>query len=291
MTADGVADASSADEFEEHRPRLIAIAQRMLGSSADAEDAAQEAWLRLRGQERREITNLGGWLTTVVGRVCIDMLRARKTRSESTYDERATDWIVTEDDLGPEDDAVLAESVGLALLIVLDTLSPAERLAFVLHDVFAVPFDEIAQILGRSTDAAKMLASRARRKVREERPPSNPKRQRRVVDAFLAAARGGDFEALLQVLDPDVVWRGHTSRGIVVHLGATEVAGRLQHAGRANATVRRVAVNDRPGVMAWAADDAPLAVMACRVRDDRIVQIVSIVDPDLLAAMQLPPAR
>ncbi|HWI00156.1 MAG TPA: sigma-70 family RNA polymerase sigma factor, partial [Propionibacteriaceae bacterium] len=249
-------------------------------------DAVQEAWLRF-ARNGDEIQNLGGWLTTVVGRVCIDMLRARSSRAESPLDDRVTDWVVSEDDGGPEEQALLADSVGRALQVVLDTLIPAERLAFVLHDLFAVPFDEIAEIVGRSPDAAKMLASRARRKVRGQRRPADRVRDREVVDAFIAAARGGDFEALLRVLDPDVVWRGHTSRGVVVQLGATTVAGKFRHAERARSEVRRVLVNDEPGVMARNAKGAIQAVMACTIINGRIVQIVSVIDPDLIAAMSL----
>ena len=211
-----------AEAFEEQRGRLVAVAYRMLGSRADAEDAVQEAWLRLARQDAATIDNLAGWLTTVVGRVCIDMLRSRKARPEASYGDRLPELVVTEDDdAAPEDDALLADSVGLALLVVLDTLGPAERLAFVLHDMFAVPFEEIGQIIGRSTDATKMLASRARRKVQgPHRPTDERQQQRAVVDAFLAAARSGDFEGLLRVLDPDVTWRAHTARGVVVRLGS-----------------------------------------------------------------------
>ena len=193
----------------------------------------QEAWLRLARQDAATIDNLAGWLTTVVGRVCIDMLRSRKARPETPYDDQLPDLVVTEDNDGPEDDALLAESVGLALLVVLDTLQPAERLAFVLHDMFAVPFDEIGQIIGRSTDATKMLASRARRKVQgTHRPTHELRQQREVVDAFIAAGRDGDFEGLLRVLDPEVTWRAHTARGVVVRLGATKVAALAQHGAR-----------------------------------------------------------
>jgi RNA polymerase sigma-70 factor (ECF subfamily) len=190
----------------------------MLGSRADAEDAVQEAWLRLARQDAAAIDNLAGWLTTVVGRVCIDVLRSRKARPERSHDDRLPELIVTEDGGGaPEDDALLAESVGLALLVVLDTLRPTERLAFVLHDMFAVPFEEIGQIIGRSTDATKMLASRARRKVQDtHRPTDERQQQRAVVDAFLAAARDGDFAGLLQVLDPDQLDHGAGPDGVVV---------------------------------------------------------------------------
>ncbi len=281
-----------AEAFEEQRGRLVAVAYRMLGSRADAEDAVQEAWLRLARQDAAAIGNLSGWLTTVVGRVCIDVLRSRKARPEASYDDRLPELVVTEDGGGaPEDDALLAESVGLALLVVLDTLRPAERLAFVLHDMFAVPFGEIGQIIGRSADAAKMLASRARRKVQDTHPPADERQQQRaVVDAFLAAARSGDFEALLRVLDPDVTWRSCTARGMVVRRGAAaEVAGRIQRGTRAAVTARPVLVNGEAGVMVWGPNGMPLAVMACTVVNGRIVEILSVLDPERLAAMDLPP--
>jgi RNA polymerase sigma factor (sigma-70 family) len=289
MTGSGP-DEALAEAFEEQRGRLVAVAYRMLGSRADAEDAVQEAWLRLARHDAAAIDNLGGWLTTVVGRVCIDVLRSRKARPEASYDDRLPELVVTEDGGGaPEDDALLAESVGLALLVVLDTLRPAERLAFVLHDMFAVPFEEIGQIIGRSTDAAKMLASRARRKVQHTpRPAKERQQQRAVVDAFLAAARSGDFEGLLRVLDPEVTWRSYTARGVVVRLGAAEVASRAQRGARATVTARPVLVNGEPGVVVWDANGKPVSVMACTVVDDRIVEILSIQDPERLAAMDLP---
>jgi RNA polymerase sigma factor (sigma-70 family) len=289
MTGSGP-DEALAEAFEEQRGRQVAVAYRMLGSRADAEDAVQEAWLRLARHDAAAIDNLGGWLTTVVGRVCIDVLRSRKARPEASYDDRLPELVVTEDGGGaPEDDALLAESVGLALLVVLDTLRPAERLAFVLHDMFAVPFEEIGQIIGRSTDAAKMLASRARRKVQDTpRPAKERQQQRAVVDAFLAAARSGDFEGLLRVLDPEVTWRSYTARGVVVRLGAAEVASRAQRGARATVTARPVLVNGEPGVVVWDANGKPVSVMACTVVDDRIVEILSIQDPERLAAMDLP---
>ena len=289
MTESGP-DEALAEAFEEQRGRLVAVAYRMLGSRADAEDAVQEAWLRLARHDAAAIDNLGGWLTTVVGRVCIDVLRSRNARSEASYDERLPELVVTEDGGGaPEDEALLAESVGLALLVVLDTLRPAERLAFVLHDMFAVPFEEIGQIIGRSADAAKMLASRARRKVQDTpRPTDERQQQRAVVDAFLAAARSGDFEGLLRVLDPDVTWRSYTARGVVIRLGAAEVADRAQRGARATVTARPVLVNGEPGVVVWDRNGKPVSVMACTVIDDRIVEILSIQDPERLAAMDLP---
>lgn len=279
-----------AEAFEEQRGRLVAVAYRMLGSRANAEDAVQEAWLRLARQDVTAIDNLAGWLTTVVGRVCIDMIRARAIRPEVPYGDQLPRLTVTDDRGGaPEDEAQLAESVGLALFVVLDTLGPAERLAFVLHDMFAVPFEEIAQIIGRSTDASKMLASRARRKVRgASRPPQERRQQRAVVDAFLAAARDGDFEGLLRVLDPDVVWRTHTAHGVSVKLGATEVATLAQRRARADATAYPVLVNGEPGIVAWSAKGEPLGIMACTVVDGRIVTILSVRDPGRLAAMELP---
>jgi RNA polymerase sigma factor (sigma-70 family) len=289
MTESGP-DEALAEAFEEQRGRLVAVAYRMLGSRADAEDAVQEAWLRLARHDAAAIDNLGGWLTTVVGRVCIDVLRSRNARSEASYDERLPELVVTEDRGGaPEDEALLAESVGLALLVVLDTLRPAERLAFVLHDMFAVPFEEIGQIIGRSTEAAKMLASRARRKVQDTpRPTDERHQQRAVVDAFLAAARSGDFEGLLRVLDPDVTWRSYTARGVVIRMGAAEVADRAQRGARATVTARPVLVNGEPGVVVWDRNGKPVSVMACTVIDDRIVEILSVQDPERLAAMDLP---
>jgi len=289
MTESG-SDEALAEASEEQRGRLVAVAYRMLGSRADAEDAVQEAWLRLARHDAAAIDNLGGWLTTVVGRVCIDVLRSRNARSEASYDERLPELVVTEDVGGaPEDEALLAESVGLALLVVLDTLRPAERLAFVLHDMFAVPFEEIGQIIGRSTDAAKMLASRARRKVQDTpRPTDERQHQRAVVDAFLAAARSGDFEGLLRVLDPDVTWRSYTARGVVIRMGAAEVADKAQRGARATVTARPVLVNGEPGVVVWDRNGKPVSVMACTVIDDRIVEILSVQDPERLAAMDLP---
>ncbi|WP_405793027.1 sigma-70 family RNA polymerase sigma factor [Streptomyces sp. NBC_01506] len=283
-------DEALAGAFEKQRGRLVAVAYRMLGSRADAEDAVQEAWLRLARQDAAGIDNLAGWLTTVVGRVCIDVLRSRKARPEAPYDDRLPDLVVAEDTGGaPEDDALLAESVGLAMLVVLDTLRPTERLAFVLHDMFAVPFEEIGQIIDRSTDATKMLASRARRKVQDTPRPTDERRKRRaVVDAFLAAARGGDFEGLLRLLDPDVTWRAYTSHGVVVRLGAAELAGRAQHAARAEVTTRLALVNGEPGIVAWGPTGKPLGVMACTVADGRIVALISVSDPARLAAMNLP---
>ena len=277
-----------AAEFESQRARLLRVASRVLGSQADAEDAVQEAWLRLARQDHASIENVPGWLTTVVGRICIDMLRARTAKAETSVDDERLGWVVTAEDDGPERNAEVADSVGLALLMVLDTLTPDERLAFVLRDTFGVPFDDIARIIGRTVDATKMLASRARKKVRGAHHPADRQRQRQVVDAFLAAAREGDFDALLNVLDPDVTWRVHSARGDVVRIGSTELAGKTLLGRRANVTARRVSVNGQPGVLAWRRDGRPLAVMACTVEEGRIVAVESITNPALLAAMCLP---
>ena len=286
MTEPG-ADRALAGAFQQQRERLVAVAYRMLGSRADAEDAVQDAWLRLTRQDPTSIDNLAGWLTTVVGRICIDLLRSRRAHPEVSYEQRLPDVVVTEDDGGaPADEAVRAESVGLALLVVLDTLGPAERLAFVLHDLFAVPFDEIARVLERSTDATKMLASRARRKVRgTPRSTGDRAQQREVVDAFLAAARTGDFDGLLRVLDPDVRWTVHTRRGVLVRHGATEVAARARLGERGTVTARRALVNGEPGIVVHATDGRPLGVMASTVVDGRMVDILSISHPAALGSI------
>ncbi|MGZ3103234.1 sigma-70 family RNA polymerase sigma factor [Streptomyces sp. H72] len=279
-----------AEAFEAHRGRLRAVAHRVLGSHADAEDVVQEAWLRLSRQETETIENLAGWLTTVVGRLSLDVLRSRRAHPHTSYDDRLPELVVIADDgPAPEDDVALADSVGLALLVVLDSLGPSERLAFVLHDLFAVPFDEIGRILGRSTNAAKMLASRARGKVRAtERPAAVGREQREVVEAFLAAARRGDFEGLLRVLDPDVRRTVQTSDGVIVTLGATEVAAGARLSADAAVRGRAVLVNGRPGVMSWHADGTPLSVVAFTVAEGRITDITVVVDPVRLAAADLP---
>ncbi|TDV57855.1 sigma-70 family RNA polymerase sigma factor [Actinophytocola oryzae] len=279
-----------AEAFEAQRDRLRAVAHRMLGSHADAEDVVQEAWLRLVRQDAATIDNLAGWLTTVVGRLSLDVLRSRRARPESSYDDRLPELVVTVDDgPTPEDDVALADSVGLALLVVLDSLGPSERLAFVLHDLFAVPFDEIGRILGRSTDATKMLASRARAKVRAgERPAAVGREQREVVRAFLAAARLGDFEELLRVLDPEVRLTVDTPGGVVVVLGATEVAGGARSRSAGAVRGRAVLVDGLPGFLAWREDGTPLSVLAFTIGDGRITAIAAVADPVRLAAMDLP---
>ncbi|MEU6002789.1 sigma-70 family RNA polymerase sigma factor [Streptomyces sp. NPDC047197] len=282
-----------AETFEAQRERLRAVAHRMLGSHADAEDVVQEAWLRLSRQDAATIHNLAGWLTTVVGRISLDVLRSRQARPEASYDDGLSELVVTLDDgPAPEDDAVLADSVGLALLVVLESLRPSERLAFVLHDLFAVPFDEIGQILGRSTAATKMLASRARRKVQTvERPNGVGREQREVVQAFLTAARHGDFEGLLRVLDPEVKLTVDTPSGVVVALGATKVAAGARLSASAATQGRTVLVNGLPGVMSWHEDGTPLSVLAFTVVDGRITDITVVIDPAELALMDLPDPR
>jgi RNA polymerase sigma-70 factor (ECF subfamily) len=281
-------DASTEQQFESQRGRLLTIAHRILGSYADAEDAVQETWLRFSWQDPESIDNPAGWLTTVVGRICIDMLRARAARAEVPFGDGAPELVVADDVDAPEDSAVLADLVGIALLSVLGSLGPEERLAFVLHDMFAVPFTDIAGIVGKSADAAKMAASRARRKVRAAPTASTLHEQRAVVDAFLRAARDGDFDALLDVLAPDLRWEQHTARGVTVTTGATEVIGAVRRGGRAKVTARRVLVNGKPGIAAWNTQGKPLGIMVCTVTDGRLTAITSIADPARLATLDLP---
>ncbi|HEY7595817.1 MAG TPA: RNA polymerase sigma factor SigJ [Actinophytocola sp.] len=281
-----------ASRFEEHRARLRAVAYRMLGSLAEADDAVQESWFRLSRADASDIANLGGWLTTVVGRVCLDMLRSRKARPEEPAGPHLPDPIVAS---GPEDHAVLADSVGLALLVVLDTLDPAERLAFVLHDMFALPFDEIAPLVGRSSVATRQLASRARRRVQGSptTPDADLTRQRAVVDAFFAAAREGDFDALVAVLDPDVILRaegGELPEGAsrVVH-GAATVAGQallFRRTGRGAGVPRPVVVNGAAGMLVLR-DGRPRVLFAFTVTDGRIAAIDILMDPDRLAELSI----
>ncbi|MFI6956329.1 sigma-70 family RNA polymerase sigma factor [Nocardia sp. NPDC050408] len=276
-------DNSLADRFVAYRAHLSAVAYRMLGSLSEADDAVQEAWLRLSRVDTAEIDNLGGWLTTTVGRVCLDMLRSRKSRSQEAY---LPDPIVTTDAATqPEHQAVLADSVGLALQIVLDSLNPAERVSFVLHDMFGVPFDQIGPIIGKSAAAAKMMASRARRRVQNQAPRADRDlpRQRRVVEAFLAAARGGEFDALLAILDPDVVLRadaGARFPGMRVLHGAATVAGQLDAFQRAANTFasQHVLVNGAPGLLNTA-KDRTVSLIAFTIVDDKIAAIDLLSDP------------
>ncbi|GAA4391374.1 sigma-70 family RNA polymerase sigma factor [Actinomadura verrucosospora] len=277
------------EAFEAQRDRLRAVAYRVLGSHADAEDVVQEAWMRLVRQDEATIANLAGWLTTVVGRISLDVLRSRQAHPEAAYGQQYADLVVTPaDDPAPDEQAVLADSVGLALLVVLDSLTPSERLAFVLHDMFAVPFRDIAQILGKTADATKMIASRARRKVQATDRPAGPGREHReAVRAFRAAAVTGDFEALLRVLDPDVELTVDTPGGIVVTLGATEVAAGVRMFSGEAARHRPVLVNGIPGHMSWRADGTPLSVIAFTVTEGRITGIHIVVDPAKLASISL----
>ncbi|WP_053205323.1 RNA polymerase sigma factor SigJ [Jiangella muralis] len=280
-----------AERFEAHRGQLRAVAYRMLGSLSEADDAVQETWLRLSRTDTSDVRNLGAWLTTVVGRICLDLLRSRTARREEPLDVRLPDPVLSPaDGVDPEQEALLADSVGLAMLVVLDTLQPAERLAFVLHDTFAVPFDDIGPIVGRSADAAKMLASRARRRVQAATtvPDADLPRQREVADAFLAAARAGDFDALVAVLDPDVLLRGdHGARQASELIrGAHRVAeGAIRFAEAARHS-RPVLVNGAPGLVT-APDGRPLSVMAFTIRGGRIVEIDILADPDRLARLDL----
>ncbi|WP_069161429.1 sigma-70 family RNA polymerase sigma factor [Nocardia altamirensis] len=282
--------AHSTEAFEAQRARLHAVAYRVLGSHADAEDVVQEAWLRLARQDPATIANLSGWLTTVVGRISLDLLRSRQTHPETSYGHEPSDFVVTPDDEpAPDGQVALADSVGFALLVVLDSLTPSERLAFVLHDMFAVPFHEIGQILGKSVDATKMIASRARRKVHTvDRPADGGRESRAVATAFRAAALGGDFEALLRVLDPNVKLTVDTPDGAVVVLGATEVASRARMFAGEVVRQRPVLVNGNPGYMSWLLDGTPFSVIAFAVTDGRITAIHIVADPARLAAIEMP---
>jgi RNA polymerase sigma factor (sigma-70 family) len=280
--------------FEERRPRLRAIAYRMLGSLAEAEEAVQDAWLRVSRAGADDIENLDGWLTTIVGRVCLNLLRARRLRETQPSIVHLPDPVITrESDQDPEHNAILADSVGLALLVVLDSLEPAERLAFVLHDMFDLPFDEIGSLVGCTPVAARQLASRARRKVRGAAPPApdpDTARQREIVDAFFAAARGGSFDALVAVLDPNVVLRtdGGSARPQVTTIlhGAAAVARRALQFARPATSLRPVLVNGAAGVIVTA-NDRPFSVMSFTIVAGKIMQINTIADPERLRALQL----
>ncbi|MFZ4209184.1 RNA polymerase sigma factor SigJ [Streptomyces griseoincarnatus] len=286
-----------ARSFEEHRAHLRAVAYRMLGSLAEAEDAVQEAWLRLGRVEPGEIDNLGGWLTTVTGRICLDLLRSRTARREQPMDDTFVPDPVLRplSRVDPEQEALEADSVGIALLVVMETLNPDERLAFVLHDMFAVPFDDIAPVVERTPAATRQLVGRARRRVRDSAPPSDPDaaRQRQALDAFRAAARTGDFEALLAVLHPDVVLRadaGALVRGVAGSKrlrGAQRVAESAMLFSRYNATARMVLVNGAPGLVS-VVDGRVGSVLTATVHDGRITALYILADPDRLGGL-LPP--
>jgi RNA polymerase sigma factor (sigma-70 family) len=280
------------EEFERHRPHLRAVAYRMLGSLSDADDVVQETWLRLSRSDAASVENMRAWLTTVVGRVCLDLLRARRSRGEEPLDGQLPDLLVDRaDGIDPEHEALLADSVGLALLVVLDTLSPPERLAFVLHDIFAVPFDEIGPIVDRSPEAARQLASRARRRVRAERtiPDADLETQWEVFDAFIAAARDGDFDRLVAVLDPDVVVRADFGRagGSQEVRGAAAVARQALAFARAHVgEIRPALVNGAAGVVA-SLHGQPFSIAAVTVRNGKIVELDFFNDPERLRLLDL----
>ncbi len=279
-----------ATRFEEHRGHLRAVAYRMLGSVSEADDAVQEAWLRLSRSDAEEIENLGGWLTTVVARISLNMLRSRNSRGEQPLGPRMPEPIVDRaDGTDPEREALVADSVGLALLVVLEQLTPAERLAFVLHDVFGVPFDEIAPLVDRSPEAARQLASRARRRVRAERTAPDPdlEAQREVVDAFLAAAHEGDFERLLTVLDPDVVLRADLGgEGLREVRGAAAVVRQAQTYSRIDLVTRPALVNGAVGFVTTRSGE-PFSVAGFTVRGGRIVEMNFFADPERLRRLDL----
>ena len=269
------------ERFEENRSHLRGVAYRMLGSLDDADDAVQEAWLRLSRRENDGIENAGGWLTTVVARICVDMLRARRSKREESLELSIPDFIVSREE-SPEDEVLTADSVGLALLVVLDSLTPSERLAFVLHDMFALPFEEIAPLVGRSPAAARQLASRARRRVQGATPPNAGFAQRRaVVDAFLAAAREGDFNALVSVLAPDALLladREPAAKGI---RGAQAVASQaVTFSTRVVQRLEPVVVNGSPGIISWLPNGQPLSIMGFVVTGGRIREMYVISQPE-----------
>ena len=284
-------ESELAERFERQRPRLRAVAYRMLGSVTEAEDAVQEAWVRLSRVDAEQIDSLERWLTVVVARICLNMLRSRQTRAEQPLDGLRPEPIIDNPAAGidPEHEALLADAVGIALQVVLDTLAPAERLAFVLHDMFAVPFDEIAAMVGRSPQATRQLASRARRRVRDAAPSPDPDlaRQQAVVDAYFAAARDGDLDALVALLDPDVVLRAHLrdSGPLELH-GAERVAEGAMSARRFAPHVRPALINGAAGVVAFDAG-RPFAVLAFTVRHDHAVTIDVFNDPELVAKLDI----
>jgi RNA polymerase sigma factor (sigma-70 family) len=282
-----------AERFETHRSHLRGVAYRMLGSISEADDAVQEAWIRLSRTDTSDVENMRAWLTTVVGRVCLNLLRTRRARRESAFETHVPDPIVgPERGMDPEEETLLGDSIGLALLVVLESLSPGERIAFVLHDVFAIPFDDIAPIVGRSSAATRQLASRGRRRVQGAPvPDADLDAQWAIVDAFLAASRDGDFERLLDALDPEVTLRsdgGTTRPGLVtlVH-GAHAVATNAMAFRAVAAGATRTLVNGTPGGVAWTPDGRPFAVISFTVASGRIVEIDVLADPERLAGLDL----
>src|SRR5688572_7250648 len=284
-----------AEEFERHRAHLRAVAYRMLGSASEAEDAVQESWIRLGRTDVNDVVNLRGWLTTVVARVCLDMLRTRTSRREDPLGENAThvpDPVITRADGDPESDAMLADSVGLALLVVLETLEPAERLAFVLHDVFGMTFDEIAPIVDRSAVAARQLASRARRRVQNRVPNADHdlNQQRRVLDAFLAAAQEGDFERLVALLDPDIVLRadGGAVKGMSRFVrGAREVLAQAATFSKIGLSNQVVLVNGNIGLVCRLPDGRVFSVIGFTMAGGKIVEMDILADPERLRRLDL----
>ncbi len=279
-----------AQRFDEERTRLVAVAYRMLGSLSEAEDAVQDTWVRLSRADAAAVDNLSGWLTTVVGRVCLNVLRSRATRRENSLDTQTESIAANDERTDPEQEALLADAVGLALLVVLEALDPAERVAFVLHDMFDVPFDEIAEVVGRSPSAARQLASRARRRVRGTPAVSDSDlaRQREVVDAFLAASRRGDFDALVALLDPDVVLRADKTagRGAVTTLRGAGAVARASLVHRAR-LAQPALVNGEVGVMVVAGGGQLMLVLRPMIEDGRILEIEVLADPDSIRELQV----
>jgi RNA polymerase sigma-70 factor (ECF subfamily) len=281
-----------ADEFERHRGHLRAVAYRMLGSASEADDAVQESWIRLGRTDVSGVENLRGWLTTVVARVCLDMLRTRVSRREDSLDTHVPDPVITRADSDPESDAMLADSVGLALLVVLETLEPAERLAFVLHDVFGMTFDEIAPIVDRSAVAARQLASRARRRVQSRAPhqTADLHEQRRVIDAFMTAVSEGDFQGLVAVLDPDIVLRA--DGGVIAGLsrvvrGASAVASQAATFSKSGLSNQLVLVNGQLGFVSRRADGRVFSVIGFTIAGGKIVEMHILADPERLSRLDL----
>jgi RNA polymerase sigma-70 factor (ECF subfamily) len=280
----------TASVFEQHRAHLRGVAYRMLGSLSDADDAVQDAWLRFSTADTREVENVRGWLTTIVARVCLNMLRSRRTRRERPLEAALPEPIVSRlEGPDPQQEVILGEAVGMAMLIVLDSLSPAERVAFVLHDVFAIPFDDIAPIVGRSSTATRQLASRARRRVRQStRPETDLRRQREVVDAFVRASRDGDLEALLAVLDPDVVLRvdggaAADARSVVIR-GVEAVAAQALEFRNLATFARPVLVNGAMGAVV-VREGRPFSVIAFRIDAGRIMELDIVTDPEQMARL------
>jgi RNA polymerase sigma-70 factor, ECF subfamily len=281
-----------AEQFEAQRPHVRAVAYRMLGSVSDAEDAVQEAWIRLSRTDVSGVDNLRGWLTTVVARVCLDMLRTRTSRREDSLDTHLPDPLITRADANPESDAVLADSVGLALLVVLEKLEPAERLAFVLHDVFGMTFEEIAPVVDRSVVATRQLASRARRRVQGQAPTSDTdlRQQRRVVEAFLAAVQDGDFETLVTVLDPEIVLRadGGAVKGMSrLVRGAQAVAAQAATFSKLGLSNQVVLVNGNIGLVSRLPDGRVLSVIGFTIAGGKVVEMDILADPDRLSRLDL----